>query len=438
MGGELIPKKQIFIVTTGYVPAYKRVKYKFKDKEFVSWFSSEALLNFLFEHPGEVHVVVVHPDNPPANQGFELGFKEGEFRLEENRPSIREVFSNCASIHQIKVKDEKTIREEDLLAAFSELDDVIDAIGYPAEITYDLTHSYRHLAFVILLQSFYLQSLKKGLVEIKEIFYAFAKQPLQELDEVSYIDLGQLFLTILNTQVIKDAIHELRPFPLRRYANDIKRFKSFLIKAGHSAAYVSEVEKKVKDISRRLFLLQNGFFEVEDIRALEKSMKLKKKPTYEWDLFISRFIEALMEELSNLLSKFRDEKTYLQKHHIMLILSEMMFERQDDLNKAYAFLRESIVQFFIDKTGLEVKEADRAFSRLTSQATEVPLNLRHIKDLFSQIGNTRNELQHLGMGKTPAALSTYEKHFKTHHRELQQIYETNPEHLLEFVQNMPI
>ncbi len=352
----------------------------------------------------------------------------------KSRPSIKQIFSKCASIHRIKVKDEKTIREGDLLAAFSELDAVIEKIGYPAEIAYDLTHSYRHLAFVILLQSFYLQTLKKGMVEIREIYYAFAKQPLKELDEVSYIDLGQLFLAILNTQVIKDAVHELRPFPLRRYADEMKKFKGFLRKIGYSTDYASEVEKKIKEVSRKLFLLQNGFFDIADLEYFQKSLKLKNPPQHEWDQFISKFANTLFNELDELLRGFKDQNGFMDKHRIMLEMAKIVFERQDDLNKAYAFLRESIVQLFVDKINIEVKTADRYFSKFSNRKLEVPESLRDLQNLFSQIGDTRNELQHLGMGKQPQKLTTYEKNFRKHFERLKELFGEDHEDLYQFLQ----
>ncbi len=380
-------------------------------------------MEFCFDDPSNVHVIIVHPDNDAAYKGVHEGFKTGQYGLKAPRPSICELFKNCASIQVISVKDEKAIGEEDLLSSFDDLERAIENIGFPSKITYDLTHSYRHVAFVILLQSFYLQTLKKGNVEIRNIFYAFAKQPLKEMDEVSYLDLAQLFLSILNTQVIKDAVHELRPLPLKRYADDLKKFKGFLNKTGYSTEYTDAVIKRVKEISSKLFYLQNGFFDLDDLTTLKKSLKIKKKqPEHAWDRFLSRFVQALFDEISMLLKGLITTNGFYAKSRVMCRLGNLVFERQDDIGKAFAFLRESIVQYFVEHLSCEVREADQKFSEFINQENIVPDKFKHIKELFADIGNVRNELQHLGMGKQPAALSNYQRKFKKYFEKLDSFF----------------
>ena len=409
--------RKILIATTGYVPAYREVTYVFEGETYSSWMSSNALIHFLFPKPEELDVILIYPDNPMAKKGVTDGFKAGENGLTENREAIVDLFTQCRSIHKVTVEDSKYISEQDMMKSFTELDSVIRGIAQDdeVEITYDLTHSYRHLAFIVLLQSMYLQALSRGKVDVRRIFYAFAKQPLKVGDEVRYLDLTEIFKNVLNTQIIKTAVEELRPYPLRNYADSLAKLeRTYFLPENLDNTYIRNAKKKINRISDFLQKLQNGFFELETLDELENTVSNLPEPKHQWDKFLHKFISALAEEVRGVLASYKVNGQFKKKYLIMTDLSELVFNRQADVGRAFAFLRESQVEFIRQILNTNVEQADRLFSFIINpdHSKKAPPDIRRNLDVFANVGRWRNELLHLGMGKEVARIKTYEGNFE--------------------------
>ena len=105
---------------------------------------------------------------------------------------------------------------------------------------------------------------------------------------------------------------------------------------------------------------------------------------------------------------------FKKKYLIMTDLSELVFNRQADVGRAFAFLRESQVEFIRQILNTSVEQADRLFSSIINpdHSKKAPPDIRRNLDVFANVGRWRNELLHLGMGKEVARIKTYESNFE--------------------------
>ncbi|MFX0067037.1 MAG: TM1812 family CRISPR-associated protein [Candidatus Hermodarchaeota archaeon] len=398
MSADFDPKNTILIAPIGFTRIYKRVHYLFPDsgESVEDWLSCTSLLAHLFgERVKEVAVILMYPKNEGAEQSMNVGWPEID------RESVLERFNQ--PVFQIAVSDEPTITETDLWDALEVLHEKILDLKEKegrTSVIFDLTHSYRHLSFAGFIEALFLKELIKD-INIKAIYYALAKQPLNEGDFVRYVKFDSFVSLIELIGWVKDAIHELRPKVLENLAARVRP---------QCPSFSDWLQK----LAQNLFTLRMGLTTYQTFDQLEELLADENVSQAEgcgYDHVLLH--QELTNELRAFLNKFyKDEDTLLSFYERQHILAYELFNRQEDIMRTYAYLREMLVSCFVEccvgvhalknESGdrQQRKEADQILKDLADEARKSKTSFLHRYANFTvnDIGQKRNLYAHVMMG----------------------------------------
>ena len=338
------PKKTILIVPIGYSRNYKKVNYilhQNSHQDELHWFGFIQLAKFLFgQNATQLKMLFLCPDNDGAKSTLESGWKD---------TGVPSITSECKKLgipndhlDTIWVSDDPQLTDEQLWQVLKKFNAKLQ--NYVKEgrnqVIFDLTHSYRHLSFAGFIEALFLADVLQH-VETVKVYYALAKQPLREGDDVHYMVLDSFIDLIKMIGKARDVIMKLRPEDLQEFLHD------------HEIQENRTMKRWLEEVQDSLFILQVGDVSDNTISKLDKLAQDEVNSTRQSDTFSkwSLIIDAMKKEIRSLCEELKkvsiDGDPNVTYYRRQLFLAEYMLESHGNMSAAYSYMREGLVSFFV-------------------------------------------------------------------------------------------